>query len=416
MRRSKVQSGKAGDRFELLAAKLFQSQGFLVRRSLPLRLTPQLDATDVDVFGTKFVFPFQRVRLICDCKDRIRSHAIERMFWAKGLASCINANEVYIFVRTARLEVVQYGNKHGVRVLTDDALMEFYSSGAFNPDLAYSYADEVAMTALGRHLAIGVKKDRSAKDAVDGAILMFYGTDPYEDFNVCIDRIDACSEALHSIGEVDVDIKTCFAFALSNYIVALSIQLLTIASDTLTLTRQARRAYILQRLTYGSMSQEQAHAVTDAAVTFVLRSIPPDPDQGAQAPLLQGGRLFQPPNYAEDVVGLVERALANPKMYHSLPSALDFTLFDGGLHKGRFESRVFDEVFSVDLAPGLVKATKNVFALLRQHTSFLPAMVAPPTEHASATTARAVPSDMAPATESAVLQPSLEEAPPSHEP
>jgi hypothetical protein len=368
---------KRGDAIEFAAASLFQSQGFLVRRSLPLRLAANLDATDVDVFGVKFVYPFQPVRLICDCKDRMKSQAMERVFWAKGLSSCIQASEVYVAARSARSEVVQYASQHGVRVLTEEVLKEFIDSGAIQQGLEYSHADANAMGSFVPTIKDGIARDPRAKKLIDESVLMFHGANPFEDLNVSIDKIALCADSLLSVGATDPTVRFAYAYAMCNYIVVVSLQLLLIASETLSMTRQARKSYMLQRLTYGAMNRSQVHAILDAAMKFARRSTEPISRKTDQVALPLAEKLFQPPPYADDVVGLVERAIANPKMYHSLPAALDFVLFDGGLFKGGFDGQMFARVFTTSPGSDVIKATKNVFAFLKQHTPFTQSMVMP---------------------------------------
>jgi hypothetical protein len=374
---NRATTGKAGDSLEYLAAAIFQSQGFLVRRSVPLKLDNAVDATDIDVYGLKFVYPYQPVALVCDCKDRDRGQVNARVLWAKGLGQCLGASEVYVATRSARLETVHFARAHGVRVLTVQVLNEYGAQHALDMGVAYGHAHSTNMISLLARVENGFRVERQARDESVRAAQAIQMGHPYEDFNVSMERIEYLSSILHSLGDRVSDLRVAWAYCLSQYVVALAVHLLLICADTLTLSRSDRRNYILERLTYGSLQKRQAESIVQASLDFATEVLVPLQVDAARQRLPHASRLFAPPMYAEDVVGLVERALVNPRMYHSLPQVLDFTLVDEGLVAGKFDSDAFAETFPTLVGADALKAARNVFAFLRAHTSFTQSLLAP---------------------------------------
>ena len=365
---------KAGDHFEYLASAIFQSQGFLIRRAVPLQLNAGTDATDIDVLGIKFVYPFQPLTLICDCKDRTRPQAHERLIWAKGLGSILRATDVYVATRRAKLETVRFAAQNGVRVLTDEVIQEFSAQGTVDIAAAYSHAKADTAVPLLVRVSKGAASDRELKEALWGSIGAFQHVDAFEDLNYSLSGIRRCSTILQALGGSDSDVRFGWAYVLANFVVAFSVHLLHICAETLTLSKSDRRTYIFERLTYGALGHAMATSLVDATLEFARSSYGMAASaQGLSKPRAKD--MFHAPEYADDIVGLVERAIRSPRMYHNLPQALDYILFDSGLVNAKFEAQSFYRTFPTLQGTDVLKATRNVFAFLRSHSHFVTRMI-----------------------------------------
>jgi hypothetical protein len=94
----------------------FGRAGYFAVRSVPVTHAG-FDVTDVDIWLYSRSSNIARNITVVDAKNRKTPQAIERIFWAKGLASVIGAQDVIVATTDKRPEVRQYGRLHEVKVL-----------------------------------------------------------------------------------------------------------------------------------------------------------------------------------------------------------------------------------------------------------------------------------------------------------
>src|SRR5262245_35256487 len=96
-----------GGKFEFDWMWYIQSQGYFVRQSVPVTSDCNVeDATDIDIWGLKFLPPMRQSTAIVDCKNKARSKPYERILWAKGLGSYVGADQVFVGLPKANWTVI----------------------------------------------------------------------------------------------------------------------------------------------------------------------------------------------------------------------------------------------------------------------------------------------------------------------
>jgi hypothetical protein len=183
-------------------------------------------------------------------------------------------------------------------------------------------------------------------------------------------ELEAATKVIVGLGHGNGATRAAWLYAMANLVVALSLHLLFICSDVMTMSTSQRRQHILDRLTFGSLDRGHVLSIVDATLN-IAKTATSTRMIGDLAPALPSARqVFAPPPYADDTVGLVERALLNPEMYHQLPRVLDFTIFGQGLGNGSPNPDELRDQFGLINPQEAIKAVRNIFAFLSTHTSF----------------------------------------------
>jgi hypothetical protein len=347
---------------EYLAALVFQAQGYLVRRCIPLQFGPPgTDATDIDVLGVRFTEPFQMHRIICDCKDRQRSRPYERIFWAKGLSSFTNASETYVCLPKASLEIVKFARSGQVRVLTEESL-----KNAACKARPYAFASPVFVGQLEPSVRAGLKKSRQAQAILTQARRMYLADDPYVALNIAMVNLKLAADNLRGPRGGDRELFDVWRLIAGHLLVLVPLFLLGIASDTLGLVKEQRAKHIVERLTYGDLPPQKAEELFDLAKQVAQEaSRATNPGLPLTAPLPFDLGKIEPPEYSEDVAGLVERAIAHPAAYLTLPHVMDYLVFEQAIQRAAFAEDEYRSTFPGPLQDEKLKTARNIFTFAR---------------------------------------------------
>lgn len=361
---------RTGKRFEYLVASVFQSQGYLVRTGVPLKYGPrQDDMTDIDVLGIKFTQPFQPHRIICDCKDKQKSKPYERIFWAKGLGSFVRASEVYVFQPKSSLEITNFAKSGQVRILTPNILRNSLQKISGSNPFGYGWANASFIESFYREITPIIKKEKDASYMFLQARTLYLVEDPYISISLALDYLKTSADMLSKINDTSKEVGFLWKFISAELVVMVSILLLYITSDTIGLAKPERAKYILERLTYGDVSPKKAKEIFGLAKELAIetaKSILPDASMQAFLPFDIG--QIESPNYGPDVVGLVERAITSPLLYHDLPQIVDFLLFEQSLQGKDFSYEDYGKTFPSLVKDERLKVARNIFTFVRDAT------------------------------------------------
>lgn len=354
--------GKRGDNMEFLAALVLQAQGYLVRRGVPLKYgSGGLDATDVDVLGIRFAQPFQLHRIIADCKDRQRSRPYERIFWAKGLSSFVQASETYVCLPKASSEVIKFAKDGQVRVLTEDALRS-----AADKARPYGFANPAIEEHLRPSLAAALKTDRRAATIFWQTKRLYLADDPYVGLNNIMLNLQSAANELTKRGSTTPALYDLWRVIAGESLVLISLSLLGIAADTLGLNKEQRAKHIAEKLTYGDLPPRKAEEIFDLAKQLAReasRASNPSLPLSAALPFDLG--KVDPPDYTENIIGLVERAMLQPSLYLPLPLVMDYLVFEQAVQYGIFSEKDFGEAFPGPSLLEKLKIARNIFVFAR---------------------------------------------------
>ncbi|KQO83558.1 hypothetical protein [Rhizobium sp. Leaf262] len=99
----------------------FIKSGYYTLRGVPFTYG-KFDVTDVDLWLYDRPSPVSRHRIVVDIKNKKTPQAIERIFWAKGLAATLNLDQAIVATTDKRPDVAEFGRQHGVVVLDGNFL------------------------------------------------------------------------------------------------------------------------------------------------------------------------------------------------------------------------------------------------------------------------------------------------------
>lgn len=116
----------------------FMQSGYFVVRGVPF-VYEGFDVTDIDLWLYSRESSLTRNVTIVDVKNKKTPQAIERIFWAKGLAKAVKANNVIVATTERRKEVKEFGSDLDVLVLDGVFLSKLSKSEGF---LENRFSDE----------------------------------------------------------------------------------------------------------------------------------------------------------------------------------------------------------------------------------------------------------------------------------
>jgi hypothetical protein len=357
--------GKRGLRMEYLVAAVFQGRGYFVRRGIPVKVGPGTqEITDVDVLAVRFDAPMSSNIAICDCKDKQRSRPFERILWTKGLGEYINVKELYVALPRSSLDLVNFAQGRGVRILNQELLEQQYSRMYVPDDGPYSAASQDHSEPLYSLVSKLTKTERVAATTWLHARSTYLANDPYTALNSAIPNLTACMEMIRSVGKSE-ELAEAWRIIAAELTVGISFLILKIAIDSIQVMSDFRRRYIIDRLTYGDVAPRQAERFWKLLreMSFeISRSSQSNFEKFPLDPYDIGS--IEPPRYAVDVAGLVERIIASPSSYSDLPQVMDHLLFEQSLRHQAFSDVEFGRRFPLRDTV-VLRSARNVLAFTR---------------------------------------------------
>ncbi|MCR9022254.1 MULTISPECIES: hypothetical protein [Bacillus cereus group] len=351
---------KKGFGFEYDVSDMFQMQGYLTRRGVPLQYgTTNQDATDVDVFGVKFIGLFEKHIIVCDCKNKARAKPYERIFWAKGLGEFVKASNVYVALTKTQPEIIEFASMGGVKVLTSDIISQYS-----NLDNPYGLADASYFGEFEKKVEKILKRNKIISSIFPNYKKLFLHNNPYLALNIAIADIEEITRELKFFPDSKDEVNLVLRYLVCELTSIVGFQLLSISSDVLGLPESRRREHIRNKLTFGEMEPRVVlnlmENASDLANEIIKSSVPK-----SVAPKLVDFGPIEAPSYADSIVGLVERALARPQMYLNMPQLLDFMLFEQGFKGKEYSEEEFIKIFGHGMSDERIKASRNILAFIR---------------------------------------------------
>jgi hypothetical protein len=362
--KTKTQStGQKGFVLEYSVSGMFQSQGFLSRRGIPLLYGKGFDATDIDVLGIYFTAPFKGHKIICDCKNKKNSKPYERIFWSKGLGQFVEASEVYVSLPRASWDIIKFAGNGGVRVITNEILEGYLAKKTSQ----YGLADEEYYINFFKTLAQVVKSDKLAEESLALIRTLWLRDDPYVAINIALDTLATAWKQYRLCIGTSFDLSVVWKYLIFELVVIIAVQILWICSDTMGLPPKAREEHITTKLTYGDLDPLHVRSMIgtfkDLANEMVRATVPKQ--YLPQGQIVDFGQIT-PPSYTNNLLGLIDRAYIHPEWYLNMPQLLDFLLFEQGLKGKEFDDKEYHHMFNnTSLADERLKAARNILYFVK---------------------------------------------------
>ncbi|PJN64562.1 hypothetical protein PAEAM_06480 [Paenibacillus sp. GM1FR] len=352
-----------GFQLEYKVSGMFQGQGYVSRRGIPLNYGVGLEATDIDVLGISFTHPFNGTKIICDCKNKKAAKPYERIFWSKGLGEFINSSKTYVSLPRASWDIIKFASDGGVIVLTNE-ILDTYTK----PNNNYGLADFHFYGDFINNIRNHIRSDQLALKAWNINRSLWLDEDHYIATNLSMEWLKiAAREYKYSLNNSD-DTSLFWSFLICDLTVNLATQILWICSDTLGYPEKAREQHINSKLTYGAVEPNYINGLlrnfSDLANEMIKDVIPNQ--------YLPNKRIVEfgevpAPDFSTSLIGIIDRAYNNPDWYISMPQFLDFLLFERGLKGKSISEEGYSLIFPNDAAfEGKLKASKNIMAFVRE--------------------------------------------------
>jgi hypothetical protein len=326
-------------KFEHDCMWFIQTQGYLVRRAIPVVTDARIeDATDIDVWGIKFIPPITRSISIIDCKYRKKPKVYERIVWAKGMSLYAAADQTFVAVPKANWKMIDFGRRGGIRVLTEDEIARYLGTLPIGKRPFGQANFEFYQDFFAKRVKI-LKADEKIRELLFDARSLYFLGSSITNVNRSIEGLKKAADLhINSNGEHDRQILCLFIAC--EYLCAFSINLMKVAEETFTLSETDRKGLLEKRLTYGDLPPKKVKEIISLSQRYVLES-------------LQGGKLskeqknlegvvltsadFKPPEYSSTIQGLLERIIKSSMAYFDGLRALDLILFDYIVRQAPFD-------------------------------------------------------------------------------
>jgi hypothetical protein len=342
-----------------------QSQGYFVRQAIPITSDSNVeDATDIDIWGVRFLPPLRRSTAVVDCKYKTRPKPYERILWAKGMAAYVGADQVFIGVPKANWKAIDFAHRGGISLIPYDVIGAHVSR---LPSGREGYGQ--ASISLYRDYFASKKKafraDKNLPEQMFEARSYYRLGSPFTNLNRIVERVRFCSQQL-GYASGDQARHSLWLFTTCELIAAFAVNLMRAAEDSFFLAPVDRRGLLVKRLTYGDMPADKAAEIiklsSGLAWAYAQEALPIE--VRAKLPAGAVDQISLPaPDYAGDIAEILERIVAQPMMYWEAVRLLDAILF-GKMVFGRPVERGELPRPEGSADPGdIYKAAKNLIAL-----------------------------------------------------
>jgi hypothetical protein len=297
-------TAKKGDRLELACAKYFQGKGYLVRRGVKLLFAPGVgEATDVDLLALRFHDPSQEERVVVDCRDRQRSKPFERVLWTAGLVRFSGAQRGIVVSASAGPEARQFGMSGGVELIFSGDIEA--NVARLNDRVFFSDADQMQADYWNRLANSSATLAKDLREEVDRVRNMWISGNEISNFNRCLTimrRLGARGEGTVEEG------RQLLELAHRETIVAATLMLVRFVTRHKWYAEKDWTNILLSRLTYGDVPPEKARELVQIAF------------RGSS------GRGLPPPEFADELIALIQRLMHEDELIGYIPLAMDALL------------------------------------------------------------------------------------------
>ncbi len=270
-------------------------------------------ATDVDVLVSEYASGFHLTRLHAECKGG-KIAVLDRVLWLSGLRALLRADATYLVAADLDLDASQFATSLDVQLLTFKQLDSWESSLSIGAD-SWPCRSDLQAYEIPRErwqrISAELKTDEVwtlLREALAFIEIESWRTFRYRYVNKTFRLLESLA-AGYPKDATNTDAELCSRYVLGSLLVRLSQLLLGICLDVSTVLPADLKKYLHDRLTFGDQDPAYAASLIQGTVQWITRAVQ---ESGGHIPTsIDVGRLYAPPRYANELVELVERLLAN---------------------------------------------------------------------------------------------------------
>lgn len=355
-----------GNALEARVQRMFLAQGVFAERFLvpAVEETHRMVATDIDVLASEYTSGFHLTRRHAECKSGKRVANLDRVLWLRGVRTMLGADATYFVVDSFDEQGADFARSLDVDVMTIKQLGTWESALSIPEDQWPSRSDFRLIDPIRKRLnERGRRRDAASGDVLIRQALQFVEIDSWLTFgygrlNRLLRILKNLSDEFPGTGRLNAS-GNYARYSASALLVRLSQYLMAMCHDVSRVPVSNYHSYLTSRLTFGDQDPSHARGLVQGTVDWMSQVLR---DSGTPVPLVFGSnQLFEPPNYSDGLVSLIQELLRAPDEARYLPVAMETEQFGKG-----DETREF---------PRLRFAWRNGFRLLNLVKGFTIASV-----------------------------------------
>ena len=331
----------SGELLEARVQRLFLAQGIFAERSLfpAADVAHSLLATDIDVLVSEYSSGFHLTRRHAECKSGRRVPILDRVLWLNGVRAMLGADASYLVLESFNEDATDFARSLAVDVMTVRQLHTWEKAFGIPANIWPNRSNLNVFDPIKKEaLDLGKKRGATQGEVDVREAVQFVEIDSWRVFGYA--RLNRLIRILKRIsvaadGATPKEGRTMGArYAASALMVRLSQYLLAVCLDISRVPVSDVKSYLQNRLTYGDQDANRARGLVQSTVDWMSQALR---DHGMTIPLeVNSTRLFQPPEFAEALLGLVQKLLNAPNEARYLPLAMDTELFGNSTETDSF--------------------------------------------------------------------------------
>ncbi|WP_164489484.1 hypothetical protein [Shewanella algae] len=242
----------------------FIQSGYFVVRGVPF-VYEGFDVTDIDLWLYSRESSLTRSITIVDVKNKKTPQAIERIFWAKGLAKAVKANKVIVATTDKRKEVKDFGSDLDVLVLDGTFLSKLTKSEGF---LRNRFSDEEFIDEIEKYSLVKLDGDWKGQIVKCKSLLA-----KEIGFDACNQWLEVsrffAEQILTKPSQLEVAIR-CFYYSLSLFCIGVDF----ILKELSFLDHDDRVGKLVEGFTFGSKGREGVTKMLSLSLSLVEQFAP----------------------------------------------------------------------------------------------------------------------------------------------
>ena len=273
---------------------------------------------DIDVLGYRFTDDFVPTKIIYDCKAG-GSKAVTRILWLQSLARMVEADRTYMVRPNTPTGLKFHGLDNQVYFVDHHLLTDLEKNYLLDSSGVHASSNSVSMAAQDELRSANGKNQEVVHRAVQVLNSQFW----FFPAAAAIKRILATYEQLAPLNTVPGISPAALHWVKGSLVNLFVLGILRLCSEVANLSRQERITILRQRLVSDRIPYEQFGSLVKTTFEYAYTVY------GSQTAMpMSDYYQIPPPEYADSLIDLVDRALMRPRIAVSMPRFSDLMVFE----------------------------------------------------------------------------------------
>lgn len=259
---------EVGDELEYRIQRLQMFMGYFVRRARPIYTVGNLDrATDLDVYGLRYVEPFSCEVIITECKSG-GVGPLDRIFWLSGLKNYVKAKEALLVRKGTKWNIKEFAKQCQIQVIDLFRIAELEKNFKINDADWPGLSDITFIKGVAQQWNKSISSDRNIWELYSTLISEIRFNDPFPAINYLLSQMRILKKIL-----VEVPSDSFYRYLFSECISQLLIFCMRVSELCFDLKKDDREGFIRKGLRYGSIEPRYAERILQSAYNLARQSV-----------------------------------------------------------------------------------------------------------------------------------------------